>query len=235
MVSLLLDGEEIEDNLPVYAAQQVLPAGDLTRPAYGMCAESARLFANSVLAATGRVQPEHLDVDCNIDGTRLVGRLHGLYPSGLIRYRNAKLKAKDRIRGWIHNLLLCAAGHPERTEIGTLLIGKDASCHFPFVEDSHQQLSRLIAILRRGLGRPLPFFPETSFIFAERQAKEETQQDSLARACQKWLGGLFNSAECDDADFDFCFRHSDPLDDEFCQLALDILSPLIASLNRWGK
>ncbi|PLX82692.1 MAG: exodeoxyribonuclease V subunit gamma [Desulfuromonas sp.] len=236
LVRALLNGEEIEERLSVFAAQQILPAGSLAEPSYGKCADSARTFASSVLAATGTAEPEYLDIDFEVAGTRLIGRIHGLYPIGLVRFRNAKLKSKDRILCWIQHLVLCASGgHPAVTPCDTLLIGKDASCHFLFADNSHQQLANLLTILRSGLARPLPFFPETSLTFTERQARGETPEASLEKASQTWLGGVKTSAECDDVDFDFCFKHSNPLDDEFCRLALDILTPMIASQKGGSK
>jgi len=52
---------------------------------------------------------EPLEIDLRISGFRLTGRIDAIYPKRLIQYRYSRIKAKDRLKIWIHHLALNAA------------------------------------------------------------------------------------------------------------------------------
>jgi exodeoxyribonuclease V gamma subunit len=76
-----------------------------------------------------------------------------------------------------------------------------------------------------GLRRPLRFFPESSLAYAEQTAKGDDDEKAMRAAKGKW--DAFEFAEKDDVHYDLCFRQIDPLDAEFCELAIAIFAPML--------
>ena len=81
-------------------------------------------------------------------------------------------------------------------------------------------------------GGPIPFFPKSSFEYAEqvlRKSKPETT--ALLRAKKKWVGSEFAKTakgESQDPYYDLCFRQFDPLDEQFQKVAIQVFEPLLA-------
>ncbi len=104
--------------------------------------------------AGGR-QPS-LDIDMAIGGFRLTGRVENLFPEGLLHYRLAKAKAKDRLRAWIHHLVLGMTSGKEGR--GTILICEDLAVRYrPVGECERYLLSRLDGTGRDSAGRSVCF------------------------------------------------------------------------------
>lgn len=78
-----------------------------------------------------------------------------------VKARPAKIKDKDRVRGWIAHLLACATG-PD--EVSTVLIGKEESETFAPLkrEEAQTALAELVALYIEGQSAPLPFAPASS-------------------------------------------------------------------------
>ena len=80
--------------------------------------------------------------------------------------------------------------------------------------------------------RPLKFFPQTAWAYAEAAQKQESgdsKRDPASVAEASWEGNPHTQAtgECEDAYFDLCFRSADPLDEEFQETARAVFGPLL--------
>ncbi len=235
MVEQILANDVSPDLLDIYVAKSVLPQGSLAAPTFEKCAASARDFACKVVSVTQGKHPEIIPCDETFDGIRLIGELTGVYPQGLLRYRCAKIKAKDRLSAWIDHLAYCSIAQqgggaipPRSCLLGN--IGGDVS--YDFIPDSRELLNDLLKIYQEGLLRPLPFFPKASFSYCEEFIKGKPQGKCLDKARVEWLGSDYHQGECLDRDFDYCFGRLDPLDDEFVSLTLRIVEPILKNESK---
>jgi len=108
------------------------------------------------------------------------------------------------------------------------LIAEDETWRFDEVPDAEKILQQLLEIYFLGLTQPLPFFPASSFAFANPKGKKSPGE----KAQEKWDGNEdedVGKGDSRDAYFNLCFRNTaNPLDEEFERLAKQIVEPLLA-------
>ena len=165
-------------------------------------------------------------VKLRIGEFRLEGELSLFHAVGIVHCRAAKISPAAHLRLWIEHLALQLAGLPEAKN--SWLITEDEIWRFHEVPAAEKILKQLLEIYWGGLTRPLPFFPASSFAFANPKGKK-TPMD-LAQ--EKWEGdeaGDFGKGDALDPYFNLCFRNAaNPLAEEFEQLAEQIVAPLLA-------
>ena len=154
------------------------------------------------------------------------GRIENVYAEGLLHYRYAKPKVRDRLRLWIHHLLLNLLRGEEGSCHGTLIC-KESEFAYPPVDGSEKILEQMLDLYWLGLTRPMPFFPESSWAYVEALSKGKTEEKALERAQVIWYGSDFNRGEGEDPYFSLCFGKTDPLDEEFKDLAQKVFDPLM--------
>ena len=78
------------------------------------------------------------------------------------------------------------------------------------------------------MSEPLPFFPESSFEYAQRVLiKKQGDSVALKAAQQKWLGNEFARGESEDPYYNLCFGGIDTLNEAFQSIAVSIAAPLL--------
>ena len=131
-------------------------------------------------------------MDLTLGAFRVVGRIDGLYPQGLLHFRYAKVKSKDRLRLWIRHLLVNRIGFPGYPDQARLF-GQDKVRGYPPVPNSEALLMDLLDLYWRGLQKPVPFFPHTSWVYAEALWKKKKKAEALKRSRSVWEGSRFQS------------------------------------------
>jgi exodeoxyribonuclease V gamma subunit len=165
-----------------------------------------------------------------ISGITLTGRIDSVHAGALMQFRYAKLKAMDFLQAWLRQLVLNAAGNDVYPRKG-LLFGSAGSCEFTPVDEACEILGELLKAYAAGVSRPLKFFPESSWAYAETVLiKGKPKNAGMEEARKVWEGSDFGErpGERDDPYFSLCFRNADPLDAEFQRTAEEILAPLFA-------
>ncbi len=136
LLEICLNGGDVQDFLPVARCRGILPPARHGEALFEAAAGEVSAFAADLREKIGDGMPlAPLDIALELGGFRLTGRLDRIWPDRMIRYRCAKIKAKDHIRGWIEHLLLNAAraeGYPRET----LLFMADCSRTFTPVENA---------------------------------------------------------------------------------------------------
>ena len=155
-----------------------------------------------------------------------MGRIDGLYPQGLLHFRYAKVKPKDRLRLWIMHLLVNRIGFPGYPDQARLF-GQDKVRGYPPVPNSEALLTHLLELYWRGVRKPVPFFPHTSWVYAEALWKKKKRAEALKISRGVWEGSDFNRGEDEDPYYQVCFEHRDPLDEEFEFLAENVFLPVL--------
>jgi exodeoxyribonuclease V gamma subunit len=216
----------LRECLPVVKAQGQVPQGTPGECRFGEICAEVKTFVDRVIPCIERELLNPLDVDLNIGGFRLKGRIENIYADGLLHYRYATLKPRDRMKLWIHHLVLNqlrAKGYPCH---GTLIC-KDLECKYPPLEGSSGILEGLLKTYWSGLIKPLHFFPLSSWTYVESLEKGKGEQKALSDAGTKWIGSDFSRGESEDPHYNLCFGEINPLDGEFQRLAVEVFRPIL--------
>jgi exodeoxyribonuclease V gamma subunit len=226
-----LSGMALEDFRPVQKALGQLPHGNVGDYYYNRMSIDVENFANRIERFTGAKPQNPMEIDLEISGFHLKGRLSEVSDTGYVHIRYARKRAKDLLRTWFYHLVLCHEASPD-FQLNSYLICKDSAVQFNRVLDSRRVLEDMLALFRQGLSEPIHFFPESSFAYADHMRHASaTGESALNKAEKKWLGG--NSAkkiaggESDDPYYDLCFRHKDPLNEAFQETAEGVFTPLL--------
>jgi exodeoxyribonuclease V gamma subunit len=159
------------------------------------------------------------------------GRISSASRLGCIHIRFGRQRANDLLKAWIHHLIYCHSAPPHYPR-NSYLICKDVGVQFEPLTDSLSILTALLRIYRQGLEFPLHFFPISSFEYAEKVLrKSKPESTALLMAKKKWAGSEFAKnarPESQDPYYDLCFRHFDPLDEQFMKIAVTIFEPLLS-------
>jgi exodeoxyribonuclease V gamma subunit len=142
------------------------------------------------------------------------------------------------LRFWVEDLVLSAA-LPGGPYSNAVLVGSDKVFEAPPLARAPELLAGLLDLYWKGLTRPLKFFPQTAWAYADAVLKQEagrSRQEPLGLARLTWEGNSFRKTlgECADPYFDLSFRNVDPLDEEFQQTARAIFEPLLTELKEKG-
>ncbi len=227
LLPALLAGADRARALRLAEAGTDWPAGALGRLQLQQALTVLEAFAARVRAAT---EPPALD-PCvaerpfEIDGEPWTLRitLAGLRREGQLRWRCADPDARDRLEAWIHHLALCLAAPPGVAR-QTQWLARHETLRFAPVADAQAPLATLLALYRRGLAEPLPFFPRSAWALVD-------SGDTLARAAAAWTPSERRWAEGADAAHRLALRgRHDVLDETFIALAHQVFDPLRACL-----
>ena len=230
---MMLKEKEKSAIMPLLRAKGMLPHG-MTGEIFGSeLMEDVALFV-SRFNQLNLSEPQALEINIQCGEFYVQGRLEDLRDNGLLLARCGTIKGKDLLRAWIgHVLLNCMAEGDDALPRRTILLGKDETLCLKPVDTPHDILQSLLNLYWQGLCEPLPFFAETSLVFArEMAAGKEAKAWKEARI--KWAGEFNPYRECDDLYFSFCYPDRIPLDTHFEDLALRVYLPLLEHLDEWG-
>ena len=228
-------GWDLKEFSTILKASGKLPHGNLGECLYERLSKEAQAFVDTVNAWSQEKPLDPLELNLQMAGCELSGRLTALYPEGLIYYRYTGLKAKDHLGIWLSHLLLNAFGPPLYPR-KSILLGKDEIWLYKPFEEGEKGLKYVLEKYLEGLRRPLHFFPKTSLRYAQAIIENEKYEEkALQDARATWQGTEFNRGECKDEYYEACFGKTDPLDADFQRIAMEIFEPLLRSRERLKK
>lgn len=169
-------------------------------------------------------------VDFALGSHRLVGTVRGGDA-----FDAAALNAPRRLAAWVRHLAVNAVAGPQATALYAL--GEHARFRPLPADDAAARLAALVALHRRALCEPLPFFPRSSLAYAECLHAGKSQSDGLRVAEKAWRSDEQAGREGEEANpyFALAFRHVDaPLDAAFARLAEDVCLPMLQALEDNG-
>ena len=183
--------------------------------------------APDLAAATLPPVPFAFETDEGGATWRLEGVLTELRPRGLVRARYVNANARDYLDAWIWHLLLNAL-RPAAVEPCTVLHSRDGTCRLrPLASpaDAAARMATLVRLHARGLVRPLPYFPRSSWAFVKGGG-------NLREARNAWNGNPQYAGESAEAAFALAFRGvEDPLGDAFEATALEVFDGFLDHLD----
>jgi exodeoxyribonuclease V gamma subunit len=232
-----------------------LPHGLAGQIAFDDLMHSVVSIATRVQELTDGATTRKASFAIEIAGARLSGELADLAPRGQILSRFAKLEGVGELGAWIRHLVLqVAAADPKAhgfggsfefgdIELDTYLIGRPVKSdgrtvvRFAKVEAPKQTLAQLVALFRDGRRAPLPLFPRTSRVYAERTLAGKDREAALRVAKAKFREDRVVAGEGLDPYNVLAFKGVDPLDPgaqlageyRFDVLADSVFAPLLTA------
>ncbi len=229
LLELILDGIDRDHAYTLVRTGGLLPHGQVGANIFAHEWTRIIRFAARVRRALQPLPHDPVELDYPHDGLRLRGWLDRLTASGLIDYRPAKIKPKDRLRLWLRHLLL-NLGRPAGVEPSSRFLGLDGELALAPVADPAAQIAPLLALYQRGLSEPLPLLPATSWAYAAALQEGKDTGDALNDARKCWLGDGHHEGEYQrDPYLSLIWRGRDDIFDEtFQDLACQVWQPQFA-------
>jgi exodeoxyribonuclease V gamma subunit len=226
-----LAGQGASASRPLAQAGGDLPPGAVGEVGYAQCASRVETFA-ARLDTIRLAPPTPCDFSVSIGEFLITWRLRERTAAGPLAFRCGRLRARDLLGAWLLHLAVNCA-QPGQT---TTLLCEDSRREFTPPVDVESLLAAFLELYWQGLRAPLKFFPESALKFAEaeRTAKRANSASPFDKARGEWEGNEFNDieGEREDAAFDLCFRHEEPLDETFAAHARAIFGPALAHETR---
>jgi exodeoxyribonuclease V gamma subunit len=228
LVDRRIAGQNLDSLFPLVKASGGLPHGTVGRCRYDLLSGSVESFVAAIEPFVQAAPLPPASVGLVLPPFQLTGRIDHLSDLGLVHFRNARIKAKDRLNLWIRHLVLSAQHHPGYSR-EAFLIGKEGVLHYAPVDNAAPLLANLLAIYWDGLERPLPFFPQSSYAYARQRMADKSRDEALRSARSEWEPGVHSNqpGEGQDPYLQLCFAQPDPLDEEFERLAMEIFQSLL--------
>ncbi len=225
-----LEGMDRNRSLELFRMGGQLPHGAPGEAVFDRMDRQTETFTRIVQSSCGGCAPDNVIVDLSIGGFTITGTIPTYGRRRIVRFRHAGLKGADLLRTWLLHLVLCATD--DSPDIVSLCIAKDHVATFDRADACRDILASLLNHYWQGLLRPLHFFPEASWKFANPgHGRDNSPKDPMAEAKALWEGGGFNRGENLNTYYRICFEGTDPLDDEFARLSQDIYGPLLEHVD----
>jgi len=222
----LLEGVAVADLRDIAVASAEYPPGRLGEIELDLELNRIAAFAALLKPAfdAPRLDPLRAAIDFDLDGEgwRIEGEIGDLRADGCVRFRYADVFATDYLSGWIEHLFLNAL-RPSGVHAQMQWHSRDGRYRMLPLPEAREHLDTLLRLYRRGLSRPLHFFPKASWAYASNDR-------NLSKAIDAWLTTPYRRwGEDRDPAYRMALRGvADPLDDDFADCAVAVFDPLLA-------
>ena len=232
-------GKDLREDYVLAAASGRLPHGTVGECVYENLRSGVDRFAKNLCPRISEDEPlEALSFEIGLGRFTLMGSLDHVFAQKMIRYRCARIRARDLIMNWIRHLglnVVGAPGYPRRSLLAGLSPDKKRDFllyEYAPLEGGEEILERLLERYWDGLRDPLRFFPESSWAYGKGKFQDaRPDENALKDARAAWEGNEFTRGERQDLYYQLCFRHQDPMDSEFQQIAEEISAPMLKYLK----
>lgn len=184
-------------------------------------------------------KPGWIDIDLDLNGRRLKGRIENVWPDGLRVMRAGKYKLKFGLRAWIDYLAWRAAGGDGSLRIAALNDKRSAQKWEAHLDSdtARAELMALLDVFDDGQQTPLLFLPSLADVYLNRVHKNnKSEEDALGVANDKITDTLHPDRDAKDPYFQLLLAGDPPLGDfpgktRFCALAEAIGGTLVQTLQ----
>jgi exodeoxyribonuclease V gamma subunit len=222
LVGRILSGSGIDGACELARARGQLPPGVAGRAAFDAIAAESHAFSGKVAPHLGTLL-EPLPLSFHHDGMNLEGTLPAVRSGRHLVWRCGSMRGKDCLDLWLEHLVLNItdlSGYPGES----MLICADRTLTLSPLGNAATILADLLELYREGLRRPLPLFPQVSWLFSTKgNERAETRWNGSDHAPQP--------AESQEPANAICFGDTSPLDAEFQTLSQRVFGPLLAGAH----
>ncbi|HNQ84574.1 MAG TPA: exodeoxyribonuclease V subunit gamma [Deltaproteobacteria bacterium] len=224
-----LAGKSMDADLARLRAEGVLPHGVPGELALAGLAREIDAFYPLIERAMEGRDMVRKDLALPVDGFTVTGSVNSLDGAGFLSFRYAKVTGNDLMRAWLSLLLLQAAD--PAAQATALHIHREGLTRINAVEEPLTVLKEFLDVYRQGLCKPVHLFPKSSHAYAEAMKKYGKDKRATQEARRTWEGSRYQRGEAGDAALLLCFAGTDPLDDEFRELALAVYGPILDAMG----
>ncbi|MHC1742298.1 MAG: exodeoxyribonuclease V subunit gamma [Syntrophobacteraceae bacterium] len=226
LVRKRLKGVELGRHFLAAQASGALPHGSVGKSTYAALSRETEAFVSRLTPRLQGLRPDPVALNLSLGPYTLNGQVGPLSGQGLVFFRPATIKPKDRLRLWLHHLALLCIPDLDWPRISQF-IAKGAGVQYSGIEGSATLLQALLDLYWSGMSAPLHFFPETSFAYAQAILSGRSQAEALGSARTTWESTFGRDPEMHDPYIQLCFTDEAPLDDSFTQTAMAVYEPLL--------
>jgi exodeoxyribonuclease V gamma subunit len=235
MLKHALSGQDGKEFFDLMMASGKLPHGAAGLASHQTLWSEISAFAALLNRESGGKTMSPVDLDLSVGGFHIAGRMPDSSETGILRYRFARIRAKDHLGIWIDLLLLGAAGMGA-VEAPSFIVGRDERWKYLPPQNVSETLLGLLELYALGMRNPLFFFPETSLCYVEHLIKGLGEKEALRQAEKKWRGDSYTNrvnGEADDPYFRQCFSDEPDFDEDFRKTAAAVFSPLLFNRDKY--
>jgi len=215
--------------LDLLRAEGSLPHGMPGEMVFREIASEIRDFIPLIKKYTGEGKILREDLTVELNGFAIAGYVDTA-AGGYIRFRHADITAEDLLRAWICHLLIQAVKPGQ--EMRSCHLGRKQAAVFRPVKEPAACLGVLLELYWKGLGKPLSFFPRSSYAYGKSLHEGKDRERGLREAYLAWTGKNGKTrAEGDNSAYYLCFPDGPPFNDEFTGLAQRVYLPLLDHLE----
>lgn len=221
LVEALLSGQSLEARLAKLTVSAKWPLGAPGTLAFERKSAELTAFAESIEAlGLGEPMPD-LELELDIGGHSVGGRLSNLYEGGILLYRFGKLRGRDLLKGWLHHLVYRQV---TGKACATYVIGSDDRRVYSPATAPEPDLEQLIEIFLEGSRAPSRLLIEPGIEWVKRKIKKgDGMFEAALAALERTLDHGY------DAELALLLRNSEPaaiLDERFEELCQAVLLPI---------
>ncbi|PAU93888.1 exodeoxyribonuclease V subunit gamma [Aliifodinibius salipaludis] len=242
LLDCFLKEQSLEEYRKVMQARDMLPEDWTGEQEYHQQVKEVEMFGEEIQLRMDDQPLDDVEVDLEINGFRILGKLENIYQGAQMDYRFGKAKPKYLTAFWIRHLLFQLAkpgGHPGKSTYFSWDDGSFEKVQLPAIDDAETIINDLMDLYRQGLLKPLKLFCKSSFKFGEEVYKKGKDiEDGFSSAQKKWETTSFRGnsfpGEGDDAYNKLATDRKDPFDEEFIEIAERVWAPYFEFLNQEG-
>ncbi|MBR9982380.1 MAG: exodeoxyribonuclease V subunit gamma, partial [Desulfatitalea sp.] len=205
-----------------------LPHGNVGRVRYRQLGGEVRQFLHVMqdYLPTDRPHSNHLDID--LPPFSVHGTIDQLYTQARIVVRMGKIRPKDLLEVFLRHIamqMLPGQSFPATS----ILVGREEALQWGPMDpkSAAAMLGVYLDLYWQGIQHPLPFFCNSSYVYAhQRLIKEKSKKAALAAAFSTWSGTAYTDGEAADPYLNRCFARQNPLTEDFETLALAVFEPI---------
>jgi len=235
MLELHRDGRIAAEIRAVARGSGALPHGQVGDCVFVQAQNRVARFAGRLGRVLPRRDPEPMDLELKLGEFELSGRLTGMTPAGRVGYRLASIKANDYLNLWLYHLVLNVAA-PTDVTLQSRWVAEDKEIVLEPVDAPAAHLRAVLEWYWRGTRRLLHFFPRSALAYVEtlRKSKDQDVDKALWAARRQWEGDDFQrlAPERENVYYRLAFRDTDPLDDEFVEMATAMFAPIFEAQSQ---
>ena len=218
-------GRQPEDLFPAVQARGILPHGTIGQFEFKRLWCKVRQFATKLEKYTQGLQPVELPVELNIGRFSMTGKIPGLYGDACVHARYTRFNPGDLICTWIYHLIQSHIS-PESL-LTSWYISRDTTVELRPIQNSESILLVLLDTYWKGLSESIHLFPFAAYQYAKQVVQHAVNPDRAMRMVENKWANDFGWSEADDPYIAHCFKDTDPLDDQFRDLATSVFGPIL--------
>ena len=237
LLDRFLKEQSLEEYRKVMQSRDMLPEGWSGEQEYQKKAQEVRAFGEEIQLRLQDQPLDDIEVDIEINGFRIVGKLENIYQGAQMDYRFGKAKAKYRTAFWIRHILFQLSKpdeHSGHSKYFSWDNGSFEEISLSACDEAQTILADLLDLYSQGLAKPIQLYCKSSYAFSETVYKEGKAIEEGIRNAEKawdpsWDGA---TAEKNDAYYKLVTGGKNLFSQEFTENARRVWAPFFKVLGQ---